>query len=570
MRAVDLGNVSSGRLAARWRRTSGREREDVLSGTRAYVLILGWIVFLGASVRLPVIMNSSFPANDGGLFMQAIEQLKANHFVLPTFLYYNGLKLPFAYPPVGFYVAAILSSLTHMSVLNTLRFVPLTFSVATIVAFIFLAQSFLKNRATVIAATIAFALVPHSHNWEIMGGGLTRSIGYFFAVLALWQMYLLFTERTRTHLLLTIVFAALVCMSHLEMALFVAVSGLVMTLFLGRSKRGILDAAFVAAGVLLMTSPWWGLVVKQHGLAPFLNAGDTSGRSVLVILSFLAEFNWSGESGFPIFGALSALGIVICLARRQYFLPAWVGLQLIADPRKFVTEAMVPLSLMVGICVVEFLIPSVQRLMESSPIFQRSSEGTKVGSVRPPNWLIPAALGFVIFYGWTASFLATDVEIVSLSTNEREAMAWVRDSTAPTSTFVMLSGNPWGHDRSGEWFPVLADRTSASTVQGYEWMPAGQFGARQLAYEQLQKCTTEAPTCIADWSSDENVSFDYLYIAKRGRGFSSSNIPCCSALVDALSHDSDYRLVYKNDDVSIFHLESPLTQADTSATTVNP
>ena len=36
-------------------------------------------------------------------------------------------------------------------------------------------------------------------------------------------------------------------------------------------------------------------------------------------------------------------------------------------------------------------------------------------------------LGLVIFYGWTASFLATNIEIVSLSANEREAMAWVRD-----------------------------------------------------------------------------------------------------------------------------------------------
>ncbi len=203
-------------------------------------MILSWIVFLGATVRIPVIMNSSFPANDGGMFMQAIVQLKANHFVLPMYLHYNGLTLPYAYPPIGFYLAGILSSVTHMSVLNTLRFIPLTFSVATIVAFILFANAFLKNRAMVIAATLAFALVPNGHEWEIMGGGLTRSIGFFFAVLALWQMYLLFTERSRTHLLLTIVFASLVCMSHLEMALFVAVSADVMILFLGTNKaRGI-------------------------------------------------------------------------------------------------------------------------------------------------------------------------------------------------------------------------------------------------------------------------------------------------------------------------------------------
>ncbi len=141
MRAVDLRHASGERISARWRRTSAREMSDVLSSTRAYVVILSWIVFLGASVRIPVIMNSSFPANDGGMFMQAIVQLKANHFVLPMYLHYNGLTLPYAYPPIGFYVAGILSSLTHMSVLNTLRFIPLTFSVATIVAFILFARA---------------------------------------------------------------------------------------------------------------------------------------------------------------------------------------------------------------------------------------------------------------------------------------------------------------------------------------------------------------------------------------------------------------------------------------------
>ncbi len=159
-----------------------------------------------------------------------------------------------------------------------------------------------------------------------MGGGLTRSIGFFFAVLTLWQMYLLFTERSRTHLLLTIVFASLVCMSHLEMALFVAVSAAVMFLFLGRTKRGLFDAALVAGGVLLMTSPWWGVVVERHGLSPFLSAGDTSGRSVLVIISSLLTF----QLGRRDFCSRSSVrcrrwASSSVFARRQYFLPIMGG-----------------------------------------------------------------------------------------------------------------------------------------------------------------------------------------------------------------------------------------------------
>jgi hypothetical protein len=563
LRAVDVEQPTSGGIAARWRRKGQREHSDLLSGTWSYLTVLAWIILLGLTVRLPALVYHDFPVNDGGMFMQAIVELKNAHFALPVYLHYNGLQLPYAYPPLGFYIAGLVSSLTHMSVLNTLRVIPLFFSMATIVAFILFAQTYLQGRREVIvASTIAFALVPHSHTWEIMGGGLTRSVGFFFAVLTLWQVYQLFTQRSRSHLVWTIVFASLACLSHLELALFVAVSCAVMLFFHGRTRQGIRDGVMVAVGVLVVTSPWWAIIIERHGISPFISAGGTSGRSVIGIISLLIRYNWGGEIAFPIFLAFSMLALVYCVARRQYFLPVWVGAQLIADPRKFETETMVPMSIMVGICIVDFLIPAVTRVIESSTSSERRAGAEDAAPARPMSWLIPTAVGLVIFYGWATSLASTTLGLYTLSSSERQAMEWVRTSTAPDSTFAVLTGDAWGHDRSGEWFPVLADRPSIATVQGYEWIPNGAFTRQEKSYIALQGCVDQGPACIAQWSSDHHASFDYLYIGHRGTGSDDSQVPCCSALVDALKSDPAFTMVYQNADATIFRVHLSISQRD--------
>jgi len=74
------------------------------------VLFLFAALLFGAVVRFVPAASSGFPLNDGGLFYTMIRDLKANHFILPQFTTYNFVDIPFAYPPVGFYIAAIFST----------------------------------------------------------------------------------------------------------------------------------------------------------------------------------------------------------------------------------------------------------------------------------------------------------------------------------------------------------------------------------------------------------------------------------------------------------------------------
>ena len=80
-------------------------------------------------------LGADFPLTDGGLFLVVIEAIRGGRYQLPSTVNYNGMDLPFAYPPLGFYLAAFTADLTEASPLDLLRYIPLVASVATLLAF---------------------------------------------------------------------------------------------------------------------------------------------------------------------------------------------------------------------------------------------------------------------------------------------------------------------------------------------------------------------------------------------------------------------------------------------------
>ena len=95
-----------------------------------------------------------------------------------------------------------------------------------------------------------------------------------------------------------------------------------------------------------------------------------------------------------------------------------------------------------------------------------------------------------------SAMISTAAGDIGLAQSERQAMEWARNSTAPDSRFTIITGDHWASDRTSEWFPVLADRTSAATVQGYEWLPNGAYGKQVDSYRALQKCASKTVDCI--------------------------------------------------------------------------
>jgi hypothetical protein len=78
-------------------------KNSKLEAGRLNILILVFGLLLGAYARfLPTIMVG-FPVTDGGLFYEMTKAIQVSHYCLPIFVEYNGIPIPFAYPPLGFY-----------------------------------------------------------------------------------------------------------------------------------------------------------------------------------------------------------------------------------------------------------------------------------------------------------------------------------------------------------------------------------------------------------------------------------------------------------------------------------
>ena len=114
-------------IMQRW---DGMSRED-----KAGLILLLCAIILGALVRLLHVWGLEFPINDGGLFYTMARDLQANGFLIPRVTSYNGGGLPFAYPPLGFYLAGSLETVFGWDLLGLMRWLPVIFNLLTIPVF---------------------------------------------------------------------------------------------------------------------------------------------------------------------------------------------------------------------------------------------------------------------------------------------------------------------------------------------------------------------------------------------------------------------------------------------------
>ena len=208
------------------RRQRGRARERPAFARSRLALLAA--LAIGALVRGWHMWGADFPLNDGGLFYVMVRDIQHAHYHLPAFTSYNGAHIPFGYSPLAFYLAA---ALNDAGVISSRSFACCPSSRARHASppsTCSRAKCSIRVRRSP-ASLIAFAIIPRGFVWLLMGGGLTRSFGYLFALLALHQIWLLYTRRSLRYVPLAAVFSALTVLSHLGTAPFVAFSAMLLS-----------------------------------------------------------------------------------------------------------------------------------------------------------------------------------------------------------------------------------------------------------------------------------------------------------------------------------------------------
>jgi hypothetical protein len=503
-------------------------------------------------------LRSDFPLNDGGLFYVMIQDLIRNNYAIPAYTTYNSANIPFVYPPLAFYLTAALNDLTGWPLISIMRVMPAIVSAVSIPFYYFLSRKILNKKSYAAMAVIAFAMLPRSFEWQIMGGGVTRSLGLVLALMTLRQIYVLYIRPEEKFFLPAALLAALTVLSHPEASWFILYSSVLLFFFFGLNRTGVLKSLILAAGVIAFTSPWWATVAIRHGLSAF-KAASTShlGSSWVNLLTF----NFTQEPLLHLLGVLGLLGIFFCLFKKRFFLPAWLALVFLLEVRSASTYVVVPFAMLIAIGFEEVVLA---RFTSGNQLQREFTEKPTTGSwahhlLRNRGARLLAA--YVLLYGLASAiiFSVTSETLRPVQLADRQAMNWIYENTPPESQFLVITGGRWWQDPISEWFPVITQRISSATVQGTEWLPDEEFLESWRKYDALQACSDSDYDCLVGWKNEFNLQNSYVYFT------SNQSLPQglkkkCRQLAELGAESHDLVLTFEHQGITMFtscHLSEP-------------
>jgi hypothetical protein len=531
-------------MKRRWRRPTENEAGQLIA--------LAAVIF-GGFIYLDQPATAGFPINDGGLFYAMIRAIQQSRFVLPSFVQYNGLNIPFAYPPLGFYVAALLSTLSGLDPLRIVQWLPAVVLIAISIGFYRLALRLLDAPIEAGIATFLYVCTPRSMTWLIMGGGLTRGFGQLFLLLTVQSVYAMYSHRSWKHIVYSAAFAALATLSHPEAALNTLSACFLLWIVKGRNRRATLDSAAVAFGTVALTAIWWLPVLWRHGATPFVSAGQT-GLQGAILLIYPLFLSFTGEPMMTVVAVLGLFGLALSLSRKRYFLPAWLFLPFVVDPRGAQTVAVVPICLMAAMALNQVVFPGMARLELAN--LPRTFESYVLA--RPVKIL---AGYLAIFLLVIAFYAGSELAMIHLSVPNRAAFAWVAANTPAESRFLLMTGeNELFCDPVQEWFPVLSGRVSETTMQGWEWLSNGSFFSRAASIQEIQGClqAVSPRACLSGPVDSLRITYNYIYVSRAATTTRfcapTGNEVRGAALIQELQDAPEFTRVYRSEDVEIFAL----------------
>jgi hypothetical protein len=507
------------------------------------------IILVGTIIRLAhlAFIDLTLPFRYGGLFAEFAQQIVACDYLLPRHIpFYTDGGIPFAYPPLPFYVEAALLDVLSLPKFLVATLLPSSIAILTVPSFYFLTRALGLSIQTRLVALVAYGTMPAAFSQQIEGGGLPEAFGSLALIWLAISLAKAHKRNTiRSHCLVGLTWAICVVSSpgsayaSIPTMLIFAIAQLVSV-----ERRLVLRATslLAMAGLVAVaaSSPYWVTVVNNHGTHVFVNSligqHGSAFKTLKEALGRLVAFGVSGGQ-FPFWWDVLILGgIAWAVLHRRWVLPAWFII-ILSIPREGVWMLAVPAALLAGIGGAELFGPL---LLDLGRTHLRKLERA------------------VIFGGAAALFsmyllLNPILAIQSLVAGDNKgpspdaiaAMEWIRENTPAESKFIVLS-----HPQVKEWTPQIARRTVLNMPFGSEWEP--EESRRIIRLEGLLKGCLDFD-CIQA-SVVETMGYDdvYLYI-DRDRLAELELMTACREDAGLVV----FELVRQNSEVAIGHLSAP-------------
>jgi len=494
-------------------------------------------------VYVAYLVAHPYPAYGAGLFLETAAQIAANGYGLPPRIPgYTAGGIPFAYPPLAFYVLAVLVDGVGVDPIAVARFLPGLLVIAYLLPYYGIASELTASPREATLATLLFATAPAVLKWHVSAGGVVRALAFLFALASVYAGVRLFRTHAPRWLAIGAVTFALVVLTHPTYTVFVVVSYLVVYAALDRSLRGFAAGAVVGFGGLALSAPWVLHVAAVHGIDIFLAAAGTHGGLGAGPVAFLAQLTYPIDHvtvHWP-FYALVYLGAAYSVWKRRWFLPAWLLVAaFVVGKNRFL---FVPGAIVAATFVLDAVVPAVEEHVSTQSV-RRAVPAIVVGAV-----VLAAVAGGTLYAASAVAGIrgTGTAQPQFVAAEDHRAAAWVAENTHPDATFVVIGD-------VAEWFPYLSDRTLLVGPWGVEWQSTSGYYAQFARYGSISACPDAA--CIARSLDRADVRPDYVYVPKwHYTVFDAPHVQDPS-MVASLEASDRFRVVFENDGVVIAAVE---------------
>lgn len=437
------------------------------------------ILVVGSGLRLYHlgIVGVAKPWALGGLYLAFARQIHQSHYALPvTIPFYSLGGLPFAYPPLPFYVEAFLVftlGLPRFLVTNAL---PPLISVISLLAFHRLTKKILRHPAIQLFALAIFALLPLSFADQVEGAGLAESFGTLFIILLIgsyWALSQALTDKKRlvlTALLWALNIMASPASAYLSVFIFLGFAVQLLIKKQYRVPKILSSLALLGIAAAILSAPYWGAVLKNHGLALFIDSflGQHGGYRNFLVDALLKLAEFTNAPTALLFPALFTFTLGVLIYFREY---GFVLLLVLASliPREF---------WVVGILGVIFLGYAVDLLIskrETKPIPERKK--WLAYAIALP--LMVALIGLDLAHFLTNRDLLSPENVLS---DAQVALLEDIESINPDGAALIVIGE----DPFLEWAPYLAQTTVLNEWYGTEFAP--EKSGLEALNRELKSC----------------------------------------------------------------------------------
>lgn len=439
--------------------------------TRVAIAVLVTLAVITATVvrlsHLPFV-RLEYPIIDeaaGGLFLAFASEIADNGFRLPASIpYYTDGGIPFAYPPLGLYVEAVLVYRLGIPDYIVVNVLPPLITLLTVPSFYLLTGVLGLKSETRLMALFVFAIAGTAFSAQIEAAGLAEAAG---TLTLIWLAIGLSKVGNGSSLswwhILTGVSLGLCVMAspgsaYASAVLCMLFTGWQMCFGSGARSQTLKEMMVVAATGFLVSAIYVIPTLANHGpgifLGPFANQHGSPGHWILDSARALLQFSvlWSPREGFFL-NAVVAFGLLHEVTRRRWWLVVWLGVWL-TIPREGDWLAAIPGCILAGIGIRWLLSICIERWPRRQWRFETFYPAV-------------AVILLLMVFGLSAALFEVQREVK----RTRAPAGFVEVLTRSSSTLpedakvITLVGDE-------DWSPFLTKRDVLNMRFGAEWQPS--------------------------------------------------------------------------------------------------